>query len=121
METLDEVLSHYGVKGMRWGVRRTERQLARARKSRKTGGETSKDAEEALRTFTKAKTKGTQSLSNEELKTLNARLNLERNFESLTKSEMNPGAKFAQQMLLEVGKQEVQNVARKEIRRRVSG
>jgi hypothetical protein len=32
--TFDEFLAHYGVKGMRWGVRRSEKQLARARAER---------------------------------------------------------------------------------------
>lgn len=30
----DEILEHYGVKGMRWGVRRSEEQLARARREK---------------------------------------------------------------------------------------
>ena len=28
-------IQHYGVKGMKWGVRRSDAQLARARKARK--------------------------------------------------------------------------------------
>lgn len=57
-------LSHYGIKGMKWGVRRTPEQLGHARKIKggtQTGGE-------------KKKLPKPETLSTEELKDWNARL-----------------------------------------------
>lgn len=82
METIDDVLEHYGIKGMRWGVRRTEEQLARARGRRVK--ETSEDAKGAKESLKKARKQGTQALSNKELQALNQRLNLEQQYARLT-------------------------------------
>lgn len=83
METIDDVLEHYGIKGMKWGVRRSDEQLARARGRRKTK-EVSPDAERAKESFKKARKGGPQALSNKELQELNKRLNLEQQYSRLT-------------------------------------
>ena len=44
----DNVLVHYGILGMKWGVRRTEAQLARARAKRENK-ETKKDRKAAVK------------------------------------------------------------------------
>lgn len=70
-----DALTHYGVKGMKWGVRRTRKQLDAA----------SDDANKAA--ATKAvikKNKGsTHALSNNDLKALVERMNLEQNYSRL--------------------------------------
>lgn len=95
METLEDVLEHYGIKGMRWGVRRSEKQLARERAKKP---KVSEDARRADRAQEKAKTKGLKSLSNQELDQLNKRMNLEQNYARLTAAEnaskVRKGAKF---------------------------
>lgn len=89
-QTLDDVLEHYGIKGMRWGVRRTDEQLARARGRRRSSRrEKSPDAAAAEEAKKKAKKGGVSSLSNQELKKLNERLNLEQNYERLTSTKDN--------------------------------
>lgn len=111
-KTLDDVLAHYGILGMRWGVRRTPEQLARARARRKEKGKpvtptktaesrarkVSEDAEKAQESLKKAKKGGAKALSNQELKQLNERLNLEQNFNRLTdkksQSKIKKGKKF---------------------------
>lgn len=45
----DNVLEHYGVKGMKWGVRRTPEQLGRARSSRKEKGKKSSSSRDPLK------------------------------------------------------------------------
>lgn len=89
----DNVLSHYGVKGMKWGVRRTPEQLGRARKARKARKAAAKEqkkvdrtrpaSEDAVKAATYrrvAKNAGTSSLSNQELDALLKRVNLEERY-----------------------------------------
>lgn len=71
-------LEHYGVKGMKWGVRRAASQLGAARPK-------SDDALVANAAKRKARVKGLDSLSNKELKDLSTRLNLETQVSSLSK------------------------------------
>ncbi len=75
---LNDVLEHYGTKGMKWGVR----------KSRVPKQGPSGDARDAHRSFIKATVSGPQALSNKELQALNQRLNLEQNYQKLS---YNPG------------------------------
>lgn len=62
----DNYLAHYGVKGMKWGVR-------------KKSSKASADSKEATAAKKKAKKSGSESLSNKELKTIQERRNLEKN------------------------------------------
>lgn len=77
-------LCHYGVLGMRWGVRRSDAQLARARKSRKSKRSSEDDHED----YTKAhSTKSVKSMSNAELRERNNRLQMEKQYADLTKKQ----------------------------------
>ena len=74
-------LEHYGIKGMKWGVRRSRDELARLR-GEKTPP--SQDAVKARDLQKRVKRSGTKSLSNKQLKDLNARLELEKSYKRLT-------------------------------------
>lgn len=75
-------LYHYGVLGMKWGVRRAQNKLSRIdRKSQKENW--SQDATEVA----KIRTKKVNQMTNAELNKVNNRKNLERNY-----SQLNPNA-----------------------------
>ena len=73
-------LEHFGVKGMRWGVRKQPETVSTG-VSKKT---TSSDAALANKITAKAQKSGISSLSNAELLALSQRLQLERQYSSLT-------------------------------------
>ena len=65
-------LKHYGILGMKWGVRRTDAQIARARKS------------QPHEDYTKAHSrKSIKQMSNQELNERNKRLNAEKQYKDL--------------------------------------
>lgn len=75
MDTVDDVLAHFGVRGMKWGVRK-------ARSSKKLPA--SEDAAAAKSAKKIVKKHGTQALSNKELQALVTRMNLEQQYSNLT-------------------------------------
>jgi hypothetical protein len=105
METIDDVLAHFGIKGMKWGVRRP-----RGSDGTVGGGshETSPDAQKAQEYKQRAKASGTHSLANHELQHLVNRMNLEQQYTRMvsTGSKKSAGAKFAKELLVSVGKQQ---------------
>lgn len=82
-------LYHYGIIGMRWGRRRYQNEdgsrTMLGRSQDRTSGR-DKRAEEYQRTKD-AKKKGTQRLSNEDLKKINERLVLEQTYRKLTEAD----------------------------------
>ena len=75
-------LQHHGIKGMRWGIRRTDAQLARAR-----GASTASPKPQQPQTSAKGTTKSTDTddgpTSTKALKERNERLKLEKEYKSL--------------------------------------
>lgn len=91
----NNVLTHHGIKGMRWGVRRTEKQLARARgenPDKKNAASTqAKAASTSSSTSTSAKGSSKKATDNDEedristkaLKDRNERLKLENEYKNM--------------------------------------
>ncbi len=111
-ETIDEVLAHYGIKGMRWGVRRAEGPdgtVGSVTKSTKLPP--TDDAIKALTYKKIATTSGTQSLSNDELKLLLTRVELETKYSKAFGGDKKKGGKaFVQELLREEGKKQARSV-----------
>lgn len=111
--TLSEssALAHYGVKGMRWGVRRSSKPTGPEDITLKTvpgkrvsaqGGRrhpASEDARTVAVYKQKAKKSTVDSLSNKELQALVNRMNLEQNYSRLTTDQLSPGKRFVDKFM----------------------
>lgn len=83
-------LAHYGIKGMKWGIRKNRQSGGSSkRKSRQDGW--SDEAREVQR----LKKKKPQELSNAELKRMNERIQLEQNYARLNPSTIKKGLAIA--------------------------
>lgn len=95
----EDFLAHFGRKGMKWG----EHRFGVARGSSSSGSKpaSSSDHTRARAAHVIAKAHGTHALSNEELKTLTERLNLEQSYKRLTSESTNydKGKGFVQEVL----------------------
>lgn len=82
-------LYHHGIKGQRWGVRRNEAQLARAR------GKSQDDKSDKNKPKIKPKTaKSVEDMSTEELNAIIKRMELEKRYKDLSPKKVSVGKKF---------------------------
>jgi hypothetical protein len=117
MDKVETFLAHYGVKGMRWGYRRSDAALARAaakraptpvtttqkpgKRVKATGGANQKATDDAIAAAMarqKAKASSTDALSNRELQAVVQRMNLEQQYARLSSTPQTAGQKFVKRM-----------------------
>ena len=84
-------LYHYGIKGMKWGVRKSRSRTGSSRKKRSKTDGWSDDAKEAYR----INKKKVNQMSNAELRKVNERRNLERNYKQLNPNAVKRGVAVA--------------------------
>jgi len=89
MNNVDDVLAHFGIKGMRWGRRRAR---------------TIEPSEDAKRKSTIQRKKLVE-MTNEELKIVNERLRLEKQYKELTVEDLSRGQKFVRNLFFTSAKQ----------------
>ena len=102
-------LMHYGVLGMRWGVRRYKNKdgtLTTAGKKR-----LSKDKDKAEKKERKVALKTRRSLSDEYLKKKIERLKMEKEFKNLTEEDISHGRKYVGEIMSSAGKKALGVVA----------
>ena len=107
-------ITHYGVKGMKWGVRRTQAQLDRSagRRAQK------KDAKRARKTSNaqnskSAKRAEAKTLSNDELRSRINRLQMEKQYSELASSPaVKSGAQKVGGLMLQEGAKIVSNAGK---------
>lgn len=85
-------LAHVGVLGMKWGVRRAS-------------GSSSKKPSNANKSTGTQKKKRLEDMSDDELRTAISRIQMEKQYKSLTAKETSAGKKFASEVLSSAGKQ----------------
>src|SRR6478735_507498 len=131
MDPLEEVLAHHGVKGMRWGVRksrdsgsssaRTDVSIAIRKDGKKikvSGGSGHPASDDALRTLAGrqiAKTSGTHALTNDDLQAVVKRMQLEQSYKQLLEKQPKSLRDKAVNLILDKGQQELLTLAKGDV------
>lgn len=126
-DVVDNLLAHYGVKGMRWGVRRQRSSsvtVSDKRKKLKTRGGSGLPAHsDAVRARTigqRGRSSGLKSLSNDELNEFSRRLSLEQNVRRLQYQDAPLAKKFVLTLVGKTGQQQAQDVANQQASKAVA-
>ena len=109
----NDELMHYGVPGMKWGVRRTPAQLGRKKasssrfllgkkKSKPKAKAETKAKSKSSKEETAPKKKSVKEMSNEELNAAIDRMRLEQTYASLSPQKVSMGKKIAKTILNDV-------------------
>lgn len=104
-DSLEDVLVHFGIKGMRWGVRTST-----------SGGSSRPVSADAARAHASAsiiKRHGTSALSNQDLQHLVTRLNLEKQHGQLNQKTTSHGEKIVKDLVANAAKQQAQTYVNK--------
>ena len=117
---MNDQIVHYGIKGMRWGIRRTEAQLARARgelhstqkSSKTTGGIFSKKKKKVKTEEPKKTQKKISEMSDEELRARINRLQLEKQYRDLSPKQVSKGRAFYEKNIAPALNETVKNIAK---------
>ena len=96
---MDDELMHYGVLGMRWGVHRSKNSSSVSPRRRRKQANISEDAKIAKA----LKEKKLDEMSNTELRKLNERQNLERNYRQANRGHIATGMKFVSSAAVTTG------------------
>jgi hypothetical protein len=91
-------LYHFGVKGMKWGVRRSKAKSVSAKKSSKK-----MTADQKAKASMKKDVKNRRTLSDADLRKKLERIKMEKQLKELTQEELSPGRTFVKKVLSSSG------------------
>lgn len=124
-ETLDDMIMHYGVLGMHWGVRKSTESTPVTMKTRRpgkalkttggTGHPATADATRHAVAKRTARKSSTDSLSDKELKDLVNRMNMEQQYNRMRSDPGGIGKRFVGKLLGSVGPQQAQKFANSQV------
>ena len=103
---LSNELEHHGVKGMRWGHRKTP-----VRSSRQTSSSTNKSSNRSSKKTPSKKSK-IKSMSDSEIQSRIKRLEMEKRLSTLSNEDRHPGTSFVKNALKDSGKQVLTTVGK---------
>lgn len=96
-------LMHYGILGMKWGVRRSEAQLARARGKKTSDDDDSSDAKNSSsKAQSTSSKKKISEMSDDELRKTVTRLQLEKQYRDLSPKTVSLGEKAVKTAMKQV-------------------
>lgn len=100
----ENVLAHYGVLGMKWGIRKDRRSSSGSSKKKTSNqNESSSDSKKSSSTKT-SRTKNPKKMSEQELRARIQRLQLEKQYRDLKSSEITEGKKLVNSILRDSAK-----------------
>lgn len=115
-------LTHYGVKGMKWGVRKARSSSSGNRRG-KTNAQRIYESVSSKKKSSTANSKPARrrisDMSDDELRTAVQRLQLERTYAQLTKKEVSKGRKFVTDVLYNSAKTTATKVVTEEMQKMV--
>lgn len=100
-DKVNNYLQHFGILGMKWGRRKGKTSLSKGKLKSVKNSNNHPDHDRKV----VLKKKKLHQMSNEELKTLNTRLQLEKTYKELTQAEVSKGRKFVSEILSNAAKQ----------------
>lgn len=108
MKADNNYLEHHGIKGMKWGVRRTKAQLGykvgfRKKKKKSVESKDTKSENQNKKKTSKKKNKSVKDMSDEELRAkinrLENRLEMEKRYKDLSSKDISKGKKFTSRVI----------------------